>query len=91
MNEDWNLDSKNWKRRDSGVFCIDPLREAFQLEAREETKSEKVKRLVGRLNRMPAVREDRVRMIREQIANGTFDTEERWARAVEKLRGDLLG
>lgn len=59
-------------------------------ESTEHTKeNQSVYHWVEKLKRMPGVRQDRVREIKEQIENGTYYTEEKWNAACEKLRKEI--
>jgi negative regulator of flagellin synthesis FlgM len=46
-------------------------------------------RLVGRVNDLPDIRQDRVNQIRSQIANGTYETDEKLQTAVGRLLDEI--
>ena len=61
---------------------------------REDTNSDRVElsdhaRLLDQIRRMPDVRTDRVEQVREAIARGEYETEERLNEAVERLVDEL--
>jgi anti-sigma28 factor (negative regulator of flagellin synthesis) len=48
-----------------------------------------VARWLEEMNRLPAIREDKVAAARAAIANGTLDTDERLATAVSRMIDDI--
>jgi negative regulator of flagellin synthesis FlgM len=46
-------------------------------------------RLLDQVNDLPAIRQDRVNQIRQQIANGTYETPEKMQVAVQRLLGEI--
>ncbi len=42
-------------------------------------------RFLARMHEMPAIREDLVARVRDEIASGSYDTQERLQRAIEKI------
>ncbi len=46
-------------------------------------------RYLKKLHELPAIREDRVERLREQILDGTYDTEEKMRAAVERILDEL--
>ena len=48
-----------------------------------------VSRWLEEMNRLPAIREEKVAAARQAIADGTLDTEERLALAVDRLMEDI--
>lgn len=47
-------------------------------------------RLLARLHAMPDIREEKVEEVRQQVLQGTYLTEEKIARAVDRLVDDFL-
>ena len=45
--------------------------------------------LLDQVNDLPAIRQDKVNQIRQQIANGTYETPEKMQVAVERLLGEI--
>lgn len=48
-------------------------------------------RFLDELRRLPNVRSDRVEEVRQSIASGTYETEARLERAIDRLIRDFLG
>jgi negative regulator of flagellin synthesis FlgM len=46
-------------------------------------------RLLDKVNDLPAIRQDRVNQIRQQIADGTYETPEKLQVALERLLGEI--
>ena len=46
-------------------------------------------RLLDKVNDLPAIRQDRVNQIRQQIAAGTYETPEKIEIAMERLLGEI--
>jgi negative regulator of flagellin synthesis FlgM len=46
-------------------------------------------RLLDKVSDLPAIRQDRVNQIRQQIADGTYETPEKMQIAVERLLGEI--
>ncbi len=80
---------------DSGVFLLDP-KDRAELQAwgqglGEETEDEAHERFLAQARRLPQVRLEKVMKIREEIAAGTYMTEEKLEATVERLLQVLRG
>lgn len=86
MNDQWRYSPDMLFRNpnDSGTFCVDP-----SMEKKQSKEDELMDRWLKKLKRMPKVRMDRIRAIKEEIENGTYYSDQKWATACEALREDL--
>jgi negative regulator of flagellin synthesis FlgM len=57
--------------------------------AADEVDISEAARLVEQVQQMPDIREDRVEAVRQQIAAGTYETDERLNAAVERLLDEI--
>jgi hypothetical protein len=67
---------------ESGVFVLDPR------EARAD-EIETARDWLKKLRELPEVRLAKVLKVREEIAKGTYETEEKWRIAVDRLLEEL--
>jgi hypothetical protein len=85
MKDQWRNSPDNFFRNptESGTFCIDPT---FSKEQKDD---ELMDRWLKKLKRMPKVRMDRIREIKEEIENGTYYSDQKWDAACQALKEDL--
>jgi anti-sigma28 factor (negative regulator of flagellin synthesis) len=88
MTDQWRYSPDTLFRNpnDSGTFCIDP---SLAKEKKEQDDEQLMERWLNKLKRMPKVRMDRIREIKEEIDNGTYYSDQKWEAACEALKDDL--
>lgn len=87
------FDSKyNPSSSDSGVFMLDPADRAFLEAAADHVEGvDDHARFLEIARKLPKVRLDKVMKIREEIAAGTYVTEEKLQGTVDRLLAALRG
>ena len=68
-----------------GVSSGDNRYPAVTASSQDELHISTAGRMLDQLNQSPEIREQRLNVIREMIANGTYDTEAKLEAAVEKM------
>ncbi len=91
MTNDWrDSSSSGWANpNDSGTFCIDPLSENDEKPVEKSREDLLLEEWIEKLKRMPKVRLDRIRRIKDEIDNGTYYSEAKWKTAVERLAAEF--
>jgi len=69
--------------------AVSPPANAAQHRPADQVELSAAAQLLGRLDDLPDVREDLVARVREQILDGTYETEEKLDAAVSELENDL--
>src|SRR5688500_14992637 len=88
----FDSNSFNPSSSDSGVFMLDPAdRALFEAAANEIEGVDDHARFLEIARRLPKVRLEKVMKIREQIAAGTYVTEEKLQVTVDRLLSALRG
>ncbi len=65
-------------------------RETAQHRGRDQVELSTAARMLSRLQQLPDVREDVVDRVRSQIADGTYETDEKLETAINELGEDVL-
>lgn len=89
-----NMSDQSGVRQKAGKHGIKVSRpagkRAIKLPQRSEEELELAARLVEMVNDLPAVREELVERIRQEIADGTYETQQRLEIAAQRLADELL-
>ncbi len=72
-----------------GARPAQPLARPEATQITDEVNLSEAAQLVGQVNQLPEMREDRVAAVRQQIAAGTYETSDKLNAAVERLLDEI--